>query len=331
MIEIAHPWLFLCLPLPLLVYWLLPVYKESKDSIQVPFFQRLVNLTGQTPSKGSVVLPRNLFQRLWLLVSWLLIVTAMARPEWLGDPIVREKSARDLLIAVDLSGSMEVKDFRTTDGAQLSRLEAVKTVLQEFVAQRQHDRLGLIVFGDAAYLQAPFTEDHTAWMTLLQETEIGMAGQSTVFGDAIGLGIKLFENTDTDNRVLIVLTDGNDTGSKVPPVDAAKVAAQYGITIYTIAIGDPATTGEEALDLETLQRIAELTGGGYYQALDRQQLEQAYHAINELEPALFESLSHRPRTSLHHYLIAIVISVYLLFFTLMTAGSLWQRRRGHHA
>jgi Ca-activated chloride channel family protein len=331
MLEFAHPWLFLCLPLPLLAYWILPVYKESKDSIQVPFFQRLVNLTGQTPGKGSVVLPRELLQRVLLVVSWLLIVIAMARPEWLGDPIVREKSARDLMIAVDLSGSMEVADFRTADGENISRLNAVKSVLQEFVDQRQHDRLGLIVFGDAAYLQAPFTEDHSAWMTLLNETEIGMAGQSTVFGDAIGLAIKLFENTDTDNRVLIVLTDGNDTGSKVPPVDAAKVAAQYDITIYTIAVGDPATTGEEALDLDVLQRIAELTGGGYYQALDRKQLEQAYRAINDLEPELFESLSHRPRTSLHHYPLAATVSIYLLIFSALTGAALWRRLRKHHA
>ncbi len=331
MLEFAHPWLFLCLPLPALAYWLLPVYKESKDSIQVPFFQRLVKLTGATPGRGSVVLPRLLFQRIWLGVSWLLIVIALARPEWLGDPIVRNKSARDLMIAVDLSGSMEVTDFSTAGGERISRLQAVKLVLQEFVEQREHDRLGLIVFGDAPYLQAPFTEDHGAWMTLLQETEIGMAGQSTVFGDAIGLAIKLFENTDTENRVLIVLTDGNDTGSKVPPVDAAKVAAQYGITIYSIAIGDPATVGEEALDLEVLQRTAEITDGGYYQALDRPQLEQAYSAINALEPELFESLSHRPRYSLHHYPLAIVIGGYLLFFMVMTGWSLLQRKRASHA
>lgn len=330
MLEFAHPWLFALLPVPLLAYWWLPVYKESKDSIQVPFFQRLVELTGETPGKGAVVLQRMWFQRVWLAVSWLLIVTALARPEWLGEPIVREKSARDLMIAVDLSGSMEVDDFSDAAGERITRLEAVKTVLEEFVEQREHDRLGLIVFGDAAYLQAPFTEDHATWLTLLQETRIGMAGQSTVFGDAIGLAIKLFENSDSDNRVLIVLTDGNDTGSKVPPVDAAKVAHQYGIRIYSIAIGDPATRGEEALDVDVLQRVAELSDGAYYQALDRRQLEQAYSAINALEPQMFESLSHRPRRSLHHYPLALVSAVYLLFISWMTMLSMWRRRRLQH-
>lgn len=327
MLEITHPWLFLCLPLPFVVHWLLPVYKESKDSIQVPFFQRLVDLSGETPHKGAVILQRMFFQKFWLAISWVLIVIALTKPIWLGDPIVRTKSARDLMIAVDLSGSMQTQDFITSSAEQVSRLRAVKAVLHEFVEQREHDRLGLIVFGDAAYLQAPFTEDHAAWTTLLQETEIGMAGQSTVFGDAIGLAIKLFDHTDTENRVLIVLTDGNDTGSKVPPVEAAKVAKQKGITIYTIAIGDPATVGEEALDLDVLQRVAELSGGDYYQALDRQQLQAAYQAITRLEPEEFETLTFRPRHSLHHYPLMLITAVYLCFFTLMTGLSYLRRAR----
>ncbi len=330
MLEIIHPWLLLCLPLPLLVRWLLPVYKESKDAVQVPFFQRLVELSGETPHKGAVLLQRMFFQKLLRAVVWLLVVIALTKPVWLGEPVEQIKSARDLMIAVDLSGSMQTQDFTTASGTQVSRLQAVKAMLHEFVAQRAHDRLGLIVFGDAAYLQAPFTEDHAAWTTLLEETEIGMAGQSTVFGDAIGLAIKLFDGADTENRVLIVLTDGNDTGSKVPPVEAAKVAKQKGITIYSIAIGDPATVGEEALDVDVLQRVAEISGGGYYQALDRQQLQAAYHAINRLEPEEFATLTFRPRYSLHHYPLAIVLAVYLCFFSLMSGRAYLRRRRAQH-
>jgi len=318
MFEFAYPVLFLLLPLPLLVYWLSPVYQESQDSVRVPFFQRLVELTGQKPSKGAVVLQRVLFQKFWVPLTWLLLITALARPEWIGEPIEQTKSARDLMVAVDLSGSMETKDFRTTDGNEISRLAAVKQVLAEFIDQREHDRLGLIVFGDSPYLQAPFTQDHVAWITLLNETEIAMAGQSTMFGDAIGLAIKLFEYSETDNRVLIVLTDGNDTGSKVPPIEAAKVAEHKGVTIYTIAIGNPETSGDEALDLGVMEAIADITGGGFYQALDRAQLQKAYEDIARLEPEEFETLSYRPRYSLHHYPLAIVISGYLLFFVAMT-------------
>lgn len=327
MFEFAQPWLFLLLPLPVLVHWLLPPYRASQTSLRVPFFQRLVELTGEQPRKGAVVMQRLLFQKFWLPCSWVLLVTAIAEPQWVGAPIEQTKSARDLMIAVDLSGSMDAEDFTIGSNQSVTRLAAVKKVLADFVQQRQHDRLGLIVFGDAAYLQAPFTEDHTTWITLLNETEVAMAGQSTQFGDAIGLAIKLFGNSHNQNRVLIVLTDGNDTGSKVPPVEAAKVAAYEKVKIYTIAIGDPETTGEEALDIEVMQEIAEISGGGYYQALDSEQLTQAYQAIDRLEPEAYESLSYRPRHSLHHYPLAVIALGFLLFFAVMTGGSL-QRTKG---
>ena len=318
MFEFANPWMFLALPVPLLVRWLVPAYQETQDSIRVPFFHRLVELTGQAPRKGAVILQRVFFQKVWVPITWVLLVTAMAEPLWVGEPIEHTKSARDLMVAVDLSGSMEIADFKAADGKEISRLEAVKQVLAEFAEQREHDRLGLIVFGDSPYLQVPFTEDHRTWLALLDETEIAMAGQSTMFGDAIGLAIKLFESSETENRVLIVLTDGNDTGSKVPPVEAAKVAESKNVTIYSIAIGNPDTVGEEALDLQVMQSIADITGGESYQALDREQLQQIYKDIAKLEPEEHETLSFRPRQSLHHYLLSIIIIGYLLFFTLMT-------------
>ncbi len=326
MLEFVYPWMFVLLPVPVFIYWLVPAYKQTKDSIQVPFFGKLVDITGEKPSEGAVQLHRLKFQSIMLVIAWILIVVAMAKPEWLGEPITRTKSARDLMVAVDLSGSMEHKDFTTSDGETINRLQAVKLVLHDFVEQRQHDRLGLIVFGDAAYLQAPFTEDHATWLTLLEETEIAMAGMSTLFGDAIGLAIKLFQQSETDNRVLIVLTDGNDTGSFVPPVEAAKVAEANDVTIYTIAIGDPETIGEEALDLDTLQRVAEITSGAYYQALDRKQLQDISNQILKIEPEQFETLSFSPRYPVHHYPLAFVVSIYLLFYCWMTAKSIRNRR-----
>lgn len=328
MFEFASPWLFLLLPLPLLAIWLLPDYRESQDSVRVPFFKRLVMLSGEKPGKGAASLQRVWFQRFWVPLSWILLVVALARPEWVGDAIEQNKSARDLMVAVDLSGSMEVNDFSAADGSKISRLDAVKEVLAEFASQREGDRLGLIVFGDSPYLQAPFTDDHKTWISLLNETRIGMAGQSTMFGDAIGLAIKLFESSETKNRVLIVLTDGNDTGSKVPPIEAAKVAADKDVIIYSIAIGDPQTQGEEALDLDVMDAIAEITEGGFYQALDRSQLESAYQAIDDLEPQQYQTLSYRPRISLHHYPLAMIITGYMLFLVLMTFAVRRQNRRG---
>ena len=233
-IEFAYPWLFLLIPLPLLVVWLAPSFKSKKDSIQVPYFTKLVEVTGQTPEAGAILIVRKRIQKVFVIITWLCVVIAAAKPEIIGEPVVQQKSARDLMIAVDLSGSMSAQDFKSKSGKQVDRLTAAKEVLNGFVAERKHDRLGLILFGDAPYLQAPFTEDIETWQTLLGETQIGMAGQSTAFGDAIGLAISVFEQSETENRVLIVLTDGNDTASRVPPVDAAKVAATYNIKIWLV-------------------------------------------------------------------------------------------------
>ncbi len=325
MLEFAAPGWFLLLPVPM-VLRLLPAFRHRRDSIKVPFFTRLLAVTEEKPETGAVILNRNRIQAVLVVFSWLCLVIAAARPEWVGAPIEQSKSARDLMVAVDLSGSMQAQDFTRADGEQIDRLEAVKLVLNELATQRQHDRLGLIVFGNAPYLQAPFTDDHETWRSLLEETEIGMAGQSTVFGDAIGLAIHLFEESETRNRVLIMLTDGNDTGSKVPPVDAARVASAYDIRIYTIAIGDPATVGEEALDLDTLARVAEITDGQYYQAIDRQQLLAAYSAIAALEPDVFDTSSFRPRHSVHHIPIAASVILYLIYHLL---GAALGYRRQH--
>ena len=322
MIELTHPWALALLALPLLMR-LLPAYKESRDSVKVPFFDKLVELSEQRPETGAMVLRRDRAQQFLVAFMWLCLVLAAAKPQWIGPPIEQQKSGRDLMMAVDLSGSMEATDFMLPDGANVDRLEAVKYVLAELGDQRASDRLGLIVFGNAPYLQSPFTDDHQVWAQLLAETEIGMAGQSTAFGDAIGLAIKLFRESDSDNRVLIMLTDGNDTGSMVPPVDAAKVAASQDIRIYTIAIGDPASVGEEALDIETLQRVSELTGGQYFQAFDQGELAEAYLAIGELEPELYETISFRPRQSLHWVPVALAMSLYLVYHSIAA----WLTRR----
>ena len=322
MYELAHPWALLLLALPLAM-WLLPAYRESRDSVRVPFFDKLVNLSEQRPDSGAMILRRDRIQRFLVGFMWLCLVLAAAKPEWVGAPIEQQKSGRDLMIAVDLSGSMETRDFLLPNGESVDRLQAVKQVLAELADQRASDRLGLIVFGSAAYLQTPFTDDHVVWEQLLTETEIGMAGQSTVFGDGIGLAIKLFKESDSDNRVLIMLTDGNDTGSTVPPIDAAKVAETFGIRIYTIAIGDPASAGEEALDMGTIERVSEVTGGQSFQALDQAQIRRAYQAIAELEPQLYETISFRPRVSLHW----VPVSMALVLYTLYHSYGTWRTWR----
>lgn len=325
MIELAFPWALLLLPLPLLMR-LLPAYKESRDSVKVPFFNKLVDLSEQRPEQGARILRRSTLQMILVNLTWLCLILAAAKPQWIGPPIEQQKSGRDLMIAVDLSGSMEARDFTLVSGETINRLEAVKEVLADLASRRESDRLGLIVFGAAAYLQTPFTDDHQVWQQLLMETEIGMAGPSTVFGDAIGLAIKLFTESESDSRVLIILTDGNDTGSTVPPVDAAKVAAANDIRIYVIAIGDPTTVGEDALDMETINRVSEIAGGQTFRALDQDEMRQAYVTIGELEPELYETISFRPRQSLHWVPVALVSVLYLLYHGFFALSSLRARR-----
>lgn len=327
-LEFAHPHCFWLLPLPLLVFRLIPAYRTRQSAIKVPFFDLLIDLLDEPPREGATQLTASWWQRIALITVWLLAVLALAKPTIYGPPQVRERFGRDVMIVLDLSGSMAETDFSPDPGKSLSRLDAAKEVLKQFAATRKGDRLGLILFGDAAFLQAPFTADLDTWQTLLQETDVAMAGQSTHLGDAIGLAIKVFNNSDRHGqqdqnsakreKVVIILTDGNDTGSFVSPRDAARVAAVNGVRLHTIAMGDPATVGEQALDLDTLQQLAILTGGQLFQALDEAQLTRAYQVIGELEPQRYESTRFQTRESLHHYLIAASVGLYLTLFSLLT-------------
>ena len=313
MIEFAYPWAFALLALPFLVYFFTPKYKEQKASLQVPYFQRLLAITGKEPTKGAVLLNRNLIQRTLLVIGWVALVTAIAKPEWLGEPIEQKKSAREIMVALDLSNSMSEKDFIDDKGEKVNRLVAAKQVLTEFAAQRKHDRLGLILFADEAYLQAPFTEDITTWQSLLNSVQLGYAGYQTAFGDAIGLSIAIFERANSKQRVLILLTDGKDTGSKMPPIKAAEIAAKHGIKIYTIAVGDPSSKGLYEMDVKTLDQVAKITQGASFQALDKTQLKQAYQAINDIEEQAYETKSFRPRSSLHHVAFTVYFAANILF------------------
>ena len=327
-LEFAHPSCFWLLPLPLLVFRLIPAYRTRQSAIKVPFFDLLIDLLDEPPREGATQLTASWWQRIALITVWLLAVLALAKPTIYGPPQVRERFGRDVMIVLDLSGSMAETDFSPDPGKSLSRLDAAKGVLNQFAATREGDRLGLILFGDAAFIQAPFTADLDTWQTLLQETDVAMAGQSTHLGDAIGLAIKVFNDSDRHEqhdqmaskreKVAIILTDGNDTGSFVSPRDAARVAAVNGVRLHTIAMGDPATVGEQALDLDTLQQLATLTGGQLFQALDETQLARAYQVIGELEPQRYESTRFQTRESLHHYLIAASVCLYLALFSLLT-------------
>ena len=311
-LGLAYPWLLLLLPLPLLVGWLLPPHREERQGLVVPFLSRLSEHTGQKPSKGALVLRGGWIRKLSLVIGWILIVLAVARPQITEPPITKEVPVRDLLLAVDLSGSMETKDFKNAKGQTVDRLTAVKEVLDDFLTRRKGDRVGLIFFGSAPFVQAPFTEDLKVCRQLLVEAQTKMAGPQTAFGDALGLAINVFDRSTVKERVLIALTDGNDTASQVPPAKAASIAKDKGIVIHTVAVGDPRAAGEDALDVDALKNVASTTGGIFSHATDRKQLDEIYRKLDELETRKAQTISHRPRRDVYWWPLAIAFVASLL-------------------
>lgn len=304
MLSFLHPWLFLLLPLPLLFRWLVPPRPEASAALRVPFGDRIDEALAGSSVRAATRRPLHF---LIPALVWLLLVTALARPQWIDAPIEKTVPTRDLLLLVDLSGSMDQQDFTNAEGQPVKRLRAVKDIVGDFLLKRKGDRVGLVVFGDSPFLQAPFSTDLSLARELLDETAVGMAGPRTALGDAIGLGINLFKDSDVPAKTIIALTDGNDTKSQVPPVEAARIAATRDIHIHTVAIGDPTTAGEDKLDVPTLKEVASTTGGRYFFAADRKQLAGIYDELDQIETKKIQTVSHRPRHDLFQWPLAAAL------------------------
>lgn len=332
MLSFAYPWLALLLPAPLLAYWLLPAHTEIRRGVRVPFFTLLMSLSGQSPRAGVIVGRRGLWRSLGLAVCWLLALGALMRPQWIEPPVHHDRPARDLLLLVDLSGSMDTQDFTDASGNKVSRLTAVKQVLDDFLSRRKGDRVGVVVFGNAPFVLVPFTADLDLCRQLVQEMQVGMAGPRTVFGDAIGLGVTLFAHSTVPARTMIALTDGNDTASNVTPADAARVARDHKIVIHTVAIGDPSAAGEDKLDETALKDVASVTGGGFYRAMDRVQLIDIYRRLDAIETRKIDTVSFSPKRELFWLpLLAMTVFSMLIEAGLLLASTqLLRRRREAH-
>lgn len=315
-IEFAWPLSLLALPLPLLAGWLLPRAPEIAGSaLRLPYYDALTAVAGEGRALRSRV-------RLVLAVlAWLLLVAAALRPQFLGDPVQLPVSGRDLMLAVDISGSMETQDMQL--GRQLThRLTAVKAVAGEFIERRQGDRLGLILFGEQAYLQAPLTFDRETVRVLLNEAAIGLAGKSTAIGDAIGLAVKRLRDQPQQNRVLILLTDGANTAGSVDPQRAAELATTAGVRIHTIGVGAETMTVNSLfgtrrvrnteLDEAALLQISQTTGGRYFRARDIAGLEEIYQLLDGLEPVSKDAEVFRPVQELYMWPLAAALFLSML-------------------
>ncbi|USD43902.1 VWA domain-containing protein [Vibrio sp. SCSIO 43135] len=306
-------WMLAVLPLPILIYWRAPATRQTTP-IHLPYL----------PQSEGKTAPKNWAARLLAALIWICLVVASARPVWYGDPITAQPKHRDVMLVVDLSYSMKQADMKQGD-KYIDRLTAVKQVLSEFIAKREGDRLGLVLFADHAYLQTPLTLDRNTVADQLNQTVLRLIGTQTAIGDGIGLATKTFIDGDAPQRVMILLSDGSNNAGVLDPIEAANIAKKYGTTIYTVGVGAgemmvkdffmtrKVNTAED-LDEQALTKIADITGGQYFRARDSQDLAQIYDTINQLEPVSQATQTWRPQTEWFPYPLgaALVLSLVLI-------------------
>ena len=320
MITFLWPMAFVLIILPLaLRYGLKPIPSSASGALRVPFFAKLSGSGqgGGKPRRGPIL------RMITASFIWVLLVAALARPAMVGPEMPLPAEGRDIMVAIDLSGSMGREDF-ALGGQAATRLDVVKTAADDFIARRKGDRIGLILFSDRAYVQAPLTPDRDVVSDLLGQAEVGLTGTETAIGDAIAIAVKRLKDRQAPERVLVLLTDGASNAGVMQPMQAAALAADLGVRIYTIGVGaeqmvvngafgrqivDPAAD----LDETTLTQIADLTGGQYFRATDVAGLAQVYAAIDRIEPIADDPDVVRPTISLFFWPlgIATLLSVLL--------------------
>ncbi|WP_221799558.1 vWA domain-containing protein [Oceanobacter mangrovi] len=303
-------WAFVLLPLPLLMRWFSKPVQTEQAALRVSNLQDWSNLQQYDHADAN----DNRLRLIIASLAWLALVTALARPYQLGDAVAVPTSGRDLLLAVDISGSMQMEDM-VIQGMQTDRLKAVKNVVNGFIDQRSGDRLGLILFGTNAYVQAPLTFDRETVRQYLMEAQIGLAGENTAIGDALGLSIKRLLAQPEESRVIILLTDGANTAGEIDPLKAADLAAENKVRVYTVALGADSmvinslfgsrqVNPSRDLDEGTLTAIAKKTGGAFFRARNYEELQQIYGLIDQLEPTEKDPELYRPQHSLYQWPLA---------------------------
>ena len=328
MIHVAYPWVLVTVVLPFILRYILPkADAQNFAALKVPFFNELRQVFNtQTTSATTLSALKYLIGLIWLL-----LVLSGSGIQWLGKPISIPQTGRDLMLAIDLSGSMQTPDM-ITNGKAETRIDIVKKVADQFIAKRTGDRLGLILFGTRAYLQTPLTFDRQTVSQMLNDATIGIAGEQTAIGDAIGLAVKQMMTNADGSKALILLTDGGNNAGVLEPLQAAGLAKQEHIKIYTIGLGAKEMTVQTVfgrqvinpssdLDIDSLKQIADLTGGQFFRAEDGDKLQDIYSQINLLEPVKTDSITVRPVTPFYPWSLGAALSLSFILFLLKARRS----------
>lgn len=326
MFEFAWWWILLLFPLPILVRTLLPAASQQQQALHLAHAGRFI-------SPRTVALKPSF--RVWLLpaATWLLLLVALAQPQWLGEPVPLQQERREMMIALDLSASMQADDM-VLNGRQVSRLEAAHSILADFIERRHGDRIGLIVYADNAYIYTPITSDLDTVAELAREAQLGLAGQRTALGDAIGLSIRYFSERDADERVILMLTDGMLNGGVINAEEAMQLATSHDVKVHSIGIGSdemivPSLFGDRRinpsadLDETFLTELSQRTGGRYFRARSTDDMREIYALLDEIEPVTDEENSMRPRRALAHWPLAAAAFTALLQLLLIMRP--WRR------
>ncbi len=333
MINVAYPWFFALIVLPLFIYWIIPrARSDNQLALKTPFFSKI---RSQLPIVGLNNFKSANYFKYLLVTIWVLLIVSGSGLQWMGKPINLPQSGRDLMMAVDLSGSMAIEDMQKPTGGAESRFDLVMRVVNQFLDTRKGDRVGLVLFGTKAYLQTPLTFDISTVKKMLNDSSIALPGSQTAIGDAIGLSVKKLMQYPSQSKALVLLTDGENNSGSLQPFQAAKIAKQNGIKVYTIGLGggqivmntyfgQRLVNTSEDLDTDALKQIANMTGGKFFRAQNSSDLEKVYEAIDKIEPVESDKTVVRPIT----YLYPCTLGAALLLSFVLIAVWLQRRRIG---
>ena len=330
MINVEYPWFLTLIILPLVVYWIIPRVSPDKQlALKTPFFKQIKS---QLPIVSLSNFKRANYFKYLLTMIWALLIVSGTGLQWMGKPINLPQSGRDLMMAIDLSGSMAIEDMKKADGTTESRFDLVMRVANEFLDTRKGDRVGLILFGTKAYLQTPLSFDIPTVKKMLNDASIALPGPLTAIGDGIGLAVKKLMQYPSQSKALVLLTDGENNSGALQPLQAAEIAKRNCIKVYTIglgggqmvintAFGQRLVNTSEDLDTHVLKQIADMTGGKFFRAQNSSDLKEVYKAIDKMEPVESDKIVVRPVTYLYPWTLGAAL---LLSFIL---SAIWLQRR----